>query len=73
MSTLMTMLMSMKSVEERPKEERLKDKAKPIIGGSAVTEDSKENAGSVAYFKDALEAVGKVEILIDNIILPWNR
>ena len=69
MSTLMTpTLMSMKSVEEKLKEEGLKDKVKTIIGGSAVSEEWRGNLGSDAYGKDALEAVDKVKVLLDNIM-----
>lgn len=68
MSTLMTTtLMSMKTVEEKLKDEGLKDKVKTVIGGGAVTEDWRGNIGSDAYGKDALEAVDKVKILIENI------
>ena len=69
MSTLMTTtLMSMKTVEEKLKEEGLKDKTKTIIGGSAVSEDWRASINSDEYGKDALEAVDKVKILIDNIM-----
>jgi dimethylamine corrinoid protein len=69
MSTLMTpTLMSMKSVEEKLKEEGLKDKVKTIIGGGSVSEDWRANIGSDAYGKDALEAVDKVKALVDSIM-----
>jgi corrinoid protein of di/trimethylamine methyltransferase len=69
MSTLMTpTLMSMKSVEEKLKEEGLKDKVKTIIGGGSVSEDWRASIGSDAYGKDALEAVDKIKVLVDSIM-----
>lgn len=68
MSTLMTTtLTSMKAVEEKLKEEGLKNKVKTIVGGGAVTEDWRANIGSDAYGKDASEAIDKVKTLVDNI------
>ena len=46
----------------------MKDKTKTIIGGSAVSEDWRASINSDEYGKDALEAVDKVKILIDNIM-----
>jgi len=69
MSTLMTpTLMSMKTVEDKLKEEGLKDKVKTVIGGGAVNEDWRAKIGSDAYGKDASEAVDKVKMLIDTIL-----
>lgn len=69
MSTLMTpTLMSMKAVEEKLREERMKDKVKTIIGGSAVSEKWRANIGSDAFGKDALEAVDKIKALINSIM-----
>jgi len=68
MSTLMTpTLMSMKSVEEELEKKGLKGEVKTIIGGGTVTEDWKSSIGSDAYGKDAMEAVGKVKMLVDQI------
>ncbi len=68
MSTLMTpTLMSMKSVEEKLREEGLKDKVKTIIGGGSVSENWRANIGSDAYGKDGLEAVDKIKALINSI------
>ncbi|MEM3383703.1 MAG: corrinoid protein [Nitrososphaerales archaeon] len=69
MSTLMTpTLLSMKEVEDKLKEVGLKDKVKTIIGGGTVTEEWRKEIGSDAYGKDALEAVDKVKMLIDQIM-----
>lgn len=70
MSTLMTpTLMSMKAVEDRLKEGGLKGKVKTIIGGGSVSEEWKARIGSDAYGKDAMEAVDKVKMLIDSIMV----
>lgn len=69
MSTLMTpTLMSMKTVEEKLKNEGMKDKVKTIIGGGSVSEDWKSTIGSDAFGKDAVEAVDKIKLLIQTII-----
>jgi len=69
MSTLLTpTLMSMKTVEDKLKEEGLKDKVKTVIGGGAVSEDWRSKIGSDAYGKDASEAVDKIKLLIDSIM-----
>ncbi|MGQ9718324.1 MAG: corrinoid protein [Nitrososphaerales archaeon] len=69
MSTLMTpTLLSMKEVEDKLKDVGIKDKVKTIIGGGTVTEDWRKEIGSDAYGKDAMEAIGKVKILIDQIM-----
>lgn len=69
MSTLMTpTLMSMKAVEDKLKEEGLKDKVRTIIGGGSVSEEWRARIGSDAYGKDAMEAVDKVRMLIDSIM-----
>lgn len=68
MSTMMTpTLMSMKSVEEELEKKGLKGDVRTIIGGGTVTEDWKSRIGSDAYGKDAVEAVDKVKMLIDQI------
>jgi len=68
MSTMMTpTLMSMKDIEERLQRKGLKDEVKTIIGGGTVTEDWRSKIGSDAYGKDAVEAVDKVKMLIDQI------
>ncbi len=68
MSTLLTpTLMSMKTVEDKLKEEGMKDKVKTVIGGGATSEDWKSKIGSDAYGKDASEAVDKVKLLIESI------
>ncbi len=68
MSTLLTpTLMSMKTVEDKLKEEGLKDKVRTVIGGGATSEDWKSKIGSDAYGKDASEAVDKVKLLIESI------
>ena len=68
MSTLLTpTLMSMKTVEDKLKEEGLKDKVRTVIGGGAVSEDWRTKIGSDAYGKDATEAVDKVKLLIESI------
>jgi corrinoid protein of di/trimethylamine methyltransferase len=68
MSTLLTpTLMSMKTVEDKLKEEGLKDKVRTVIGGGATSEDWKTRIGSDAYGKDASEAVDKVKLLIESI------
>jgi corrinoid protein of di/trimethylamine methyltransferase len=68
MSTMMTpTLMSMKGVEEQLEKKGLKGEVKTIIGGGTVTEDWRTKIGSDAYGKDALEAVDKVKLLIDQI------
>lgn len=69
MSTLMTpTLMSMKAVEDKLKEEGMKDSVKTIIGGGSVTDEWKSRIGSDAYGKDAMEAVDKVKVLIGQIM-----
>jgi len=69
MSTLMTpTLMSMKSVEDKLDHEGLKDKVKTIIGGGSVSEEWRDNIGSDAFGKDALEAVDKIKVLINSIM-----
>lgn len=69
MSTLMTpTLMSMKAVEEKLRDEGMKDKVKTIIGGSAVSEGWRANIGSDAFGKDAMEAVDKIKALINSIM-----
>ncbi len=69
MSTLLTpTLMSMKTVEDKLKEEGLKDKVKTVIGGGAVSEDWRSKIGSDAYGKDASEAVDRIKLLIDSIM-----
>jgi dimethylamine corrinoid protein len=68
MSTLLTpTLMSMKTVEDKLKEEGMKDKVRTVIGGGATSEDWKSKIGSDAYGKDASEAVDKVKLLIESI------
>ena len=68
MSTLLTpTLMSMKTVEDKLKEEGLKDRVRTVIGGGATSEDWKARIGSDAYGKDASEAVDKVKLLIESI------
>jgi corrinoid protein of di/trimethylamine methyltransferase len=68
MSTLMTpTLMSMKAVEDKLKEEGLKDKVRTIIGGGSVSEDWRTRIGSDAYGKDAMEAVDNIKILMGTI------
>jgi len=68
MSTLLTpTLMSMKTVEDKLKEEGLKDKVRTVIGGGATSEDWRTKIGSDAYGKDASEAVDKVKLLIESI------
>jgi corrinoid protein of di/trimethylamine methyltransferase len=68
MSTLMTpTLMSMKAVEETLKTKGVKDKVKTIVGGGAVSDDFAKSIGSDAYGRDALEAVDKVKLLLDQI------
>ena len=68
MSTLMTpTLMSMKAVEEKLKDERLKGKVKTIIGGSAVSETWRANIGSDAFGADAMEAVDKIIAFVSSI------
>ncbi len=68
MSTLLTpTLMSMKTVEDKLKEEGMKDKVKTVIGGGATSEDWKSKIGSDAYGKDASEAVDKVKLLVESI------
>jgi corrinoid protein of di/trimethylamine methyltransferase len=68
MSTMMTpTLMSMKGVEEQLEKKGLKGEVRTIIGGGTVTEDWKSRIGSDAYGKDAVEAVDKVKLLIDQI------
>lgn len=69
MSTLMTpTLMSMKNVEDKLKEEGLKEKVKTIVGGGSLSEGWRTRIGSDAYGKDALEAVDKVRMLLDSIM-----
>jgi trimethylamine corrinoid protein len=69
MSTMMTpTLLSMKEVEDKLKEAGLKDKVKTIVGGGSVTEEWRREIGSDAYGKDAMEAVDKVKVLIDQIM-----
>lgn len=68
MSTLLTpTLMSMKTIEDKLKEEGMKDKVKTVIGGGATSEDWKSKIGSDAYGKDASEAVDKVKLLVESI------
>lgn len=68
MSTMMTpTLMSMKNVEEQLEKKGLKGEIRTIIGGGTVTEDWRSKLGSDAYGKDAMEAVDKVKMLIDQI------
>jgi corrinoid protein of di/trimethylamine methyltransferase len=68
MSTMMTpTLMSMKGVEEELEKKGLKGEVRTIIGGGTVTEDWRSKIGSDAYGKDAVEAVDKVKLLIDQI------
>jgi methylmalonyl-CoA mutase cobalamin-binding domain/chain len=69
MSTLMTpTLMSIKSVEDKLKEEGMKDTVKTIIGGGSTSEEWKTKMGSDAYGKDAQEAVSKIKVLMDTIM-----
>ncbi len=68
MSTMMTpTLISMKDIEEKLEKKGLKGKVKTIIGGGTVTEQWRSRIGSDAYGKDAVEAVDKVKILIEEI------
>jgi dimethylamine corrinoid protein len=68
MSTMMTpTLMSMKGVEEQLEKKGLKGEVKTIIGGGTVTEDWRSKIGSDAYGKDAMEAVSKVKLLLNQI------
>lgn len=68
MSTMMTpTLMSMKGVEEQLEKKGLKGEVKTIIGGGTVTEDWRSKIGSDAYGKDAMEAVDKVKLLLNQI------
>jgi corrinoid protein of di/trimethylamine methyltransferase len=68
MSTMMTpTLMSLQAVEDQLQKKGLKDDVKTIIGGGSVTEDFKVKIGSDAYGKDAMEAVSKVKLLLDQI------
>ncbi|MCP8314665.1 MAG: corrinoid protein [archaeon] len=70
MSTLMTpTLLSMKEVEDKLKEVGMKDKVRTIIGGGTVSEEWRKEIGSDAYGKDATEAVDKVKMLIDQIMV----
>ena len=68
MSTMMTpTLMSMKDVEEQLAKKGLKRKVKTLIGGGTVTEQWKSRVGSDAYGKDAVDAVDKVKMLVEEI------
>jgi corrinoid protein of di/trimethylamine methyltransferase len=68
MSTLMTpTLDAIQEVEEKLEDEQLKGKVKTIIGGGSVSEEFAEKVSSDAYGKDAVEAVTKVQLLIDTI------
>lgn len=68
MSTMMTpTLVSMKDVEEQLAKKGLKRKVKTIIGGGTVTEQWRSRVGSDAYGKDAMEAVDKVKMLVEEI------
>jgi len=68
MSTMMTpTLMSLQDVENQLQQKGLKENVKTIIGGGSVTEDFKAKIGSDAYGKDAMEAVSKVKLLLDQI------
>jgi methanogenic corrinoid protein MtbC1 len=58
----------MKEVEDKLKDVGLKDKVKTIIGGGTVTEEWRREIGSDAYGKDAMEAIDKVKMLIDQIM-----
>ncbi len=74
MSTLMTpTLMSMKSVEDKLTKEGMKDEVKTIIGGGSVTDEWRAKIGSDAYGKDAMEAVDKVKMLIDQIMVAVRK
>ena len=69
MSTLTTpTLMSIKAVEDKLKEEGLKENVRTIIGGGAVSEEWKAKIGSDAYGKDSTEAVDKVKLLLESIM-----
>jgi len=68
MSTMMTpTLMSIKDVEEQLAKKGLKSKVKTVIGGGTVTEQWRSKIGSDAYGKDAVEAVNKVKMLVEEI------
>lgn len=68
MSTMMTpTLMSMKDVEEQLAKKGLKGKVKTLIGGGSVTEQWRSRMGSDAYGEDAVEAVDRVKMLVEEI------
>ena len=68
MSTMMTpTLVSIKDVEEQLAKKGLKSKVKTVIGGGTVTEQWRSKIGSDAYGKDAVEAVNKVKMLVEEI------
>lgn len=76
MSTLMApTLLSMKGVEDVLRKEGLKGQkgkkgsegVKTIVGGAAVTPEWADEIGSDAYGKDAMQAVDKVKMLIEEI------
>lgn len=67
-STLMTpALLSIQTFEEKLKAEGLEGKVKTIIGGGLMSETWKEGAGSDAYGRDAMEAVSKLKLFIENV------
>jgi len=68
MSTMMTpTLVSIKDIEEQLAKKGLKRKVKTLIGGGTVTEQWRSRVGSDAYGKDAMEAVDKVKMLVEEI------
>jgi corrinoid protein of di/trimethylamine methyltransferase len=68
MSTMMTpTLVSIKAVEEQLEKKGLKGKVKTLIGGGTVTEQWKSRMGSDAFGKDAVDAVDKVNLLVEEI------
>ena len=68
MSTMMTpTLMSIKDVEEQLEKKGLKGKVKTLIGGGTVTEQWKSRMGSDAFGKNAVDAVDKVNLLVEEI------
>jgi len=68
MSTMMTpTLVSIKDIEEQLAKKGLKRKVKTLIGGGTVTEQWKSRVGSDAYGKDAVDAVDKVKMLVEEI------
>jgi methylmalonyl-CoA mutase cobalamin-binding domain/chain len=65
--SVVTTVPFLQGVIDRLKQENLRDKVKIVIGGSAVSEETRKTYDVDAYAKDAWDCVRKVRDLLDKI------